>query len=225
MVSLRIWAEPQRLISLRFRRVMAVQELDRRIAAGTGPHDLGALLVGLADGLVQRMGPVLNSLDEELDNLEERILADHSRELRPVLSDIRRRAILLRRYLAPQRDALGRLLIEDIDWVDTEQRRRLREVADRVTNYVEELDAARERAQIVQDELSNRVAERMNRNMYVISIVATIFLPLGFVTGLFGINVAGMPGVETGWAFAAVAGGCALLGLVTLAALKHLKWF
>jgi zinc transporter len=72
----------------------------------------------------------------------------------------------------------------------------LREEADRVTRYVEDLDAARERAAVTQEELGNRLSEQLNSRMYVLSVVAAIFLPLGFLTGLFGINVGGIPMAE-----------------------------
>ena len=73
--------------------------------------------------------------------------------------------------------------------------------------------AARERAAVTQEELASRVAEQLNQRMYALSIVAGVFLPLSFATGLLGINVAGIPGAETGWAFAAVCGALAVLGV------------
>jgi len=80
-------------------------------------------------------------------------------------------------------------------------RMRLRETSDRTTRYVEDLDAIRDRAMVTQEELNNRLAEQMNKTMYVLSIVAGIFLPLGLLTGLLGINVGGIPGTENKWAF------------------------
>ena len=75
-------------------------------------------------------------------------------------------------------------------------RLRLRESADRTTRFIEDLDLARERAVVVQEELLSRLSEKMDRTMYVLSIVAAIFLPLGFLTGLLGINVGGIPGAD-----------------------------
>ncbi len=78
---------------------------------------------------------------------------------------------------------------------------RLREISDRTTRYVEDLDSIRDRAAVTQEELNNRIAEQMNKTMYVLSLVAGIFLPLGLLTGLLGINVGGIPGTENKWAF------------------------
>ena len=103
-------------------------------------------------------------------------------------------------------------------------KRRVHEAQDRLTRYVEDLDAMRERAQIVKEELANNIADKMNRNTYVLSIVAAIFLPLGFLTGLLGINVGGMPGVESDLAFWIVCGLCAAFGIGVSIIFKMLKW-
>jgi zinc transporter len=122
------------------------------------------------------------------------------------LADVRHQAIVLRRYMVPQRDALTTLEIEDLGWLGDRDRSRIREAADRVTRLGEELDAIRDRAQIVHDQIMDRRAEAMNRNMLVLSVVAAIFLPLGLITGLLGINVGGIPGEAWPWAFWVVCG-------------------
>ena len=97
---------------------------------------------------------------------------------------------------------------------DERTRLRLRESADAMMRYVEELDAARERAAVISEELTAAAGERMNRTMYVLSLVSTVFLPLGFVTGLLGVNIAGIPGTESPVAFQLLAGGLVVLALV-----------
>lgn len=74
------------------------------------------------------------------------------------------------------------------------------------------MESARERTAVTSEELSNRLAEQMNRTMCTLSIVAAIFLPLGLLTGLLGINVGGIPGTEAPWAFALVTLVLVLLG-------------
>lgn len=78
---------------------------------------------------------------------------------------------------------------------------------------MEDLDSSRDRAAVAQDELNSRLSEQMNKTMYVLSIVAGIFLPLGLLTGLLGINVGGMPGVDSHWAFIIV---CVILVIVAV---------
>jgi zinc transporter len=73
----------------------------------------------------------------------------------------------------------------------------LRQEADRITRNLEDLDLARERAIVLQEELLSQIAQQQNDRMYVLSVVAAIFLPLTFVTGLLGMNVGGLPGVDS----------------------------
>jgi len=226
MVSIRLWVESKRMISTRHRPLMAVKAIREGIESGRGPDDAGDLLLQLIAGLTDRMSGVVNSLDENEDELEELLLEQDGGEIRLLLAGVRRQAISLRRYLAPQRDALNRLQGEEFTWLDKRDKARLREVTDRVIRHVEDLDAIRERAAVIQDELMSRQSDRMNKNMYVLTIVATIMLPLGFLTGLLGINVDGMPGAEdTPWAFALVCSSLVALVAAEIWLFKRLKWF
>ncbi|MFT7433671.1 MAG: zinc transporter [Alphaproteobacteria bacterium] len=108
---------------------------------------------------------------------------------------------MFRRYIAPQREALKQLYLSDYTWLKDTHKRHLQESCNDITRYIEILDAIRERAQVVKDELLHAQSDQLNQNMYRISVVAAIFLPLGFLTGLLGINVAGIPGVENPHAF------------------------
>jgi len=224
MVALRIWVEAGLVVTTRHRRLLAVQDVEETIVAGRGPKTPGEFIVDLADNLVERMGPVIDNLDEQIDLIEEEMISAYERQLRFRLAAFRRQAILLRRYIAPQREALSQLMTAKLDLFDDWQRARLREVSDKVTRYVEELDSARERATVVQDELAGRLSDDLNRKMYVLTVIAGIFLPLGFVTGLLGINVGGIPGTEAPWGFALVCALLLLLGLSEYWLFRWLKW-
>ncbi|HKL55753.1 MAG TPA: CorA family divalent cation transporter, partial [Roseovarius sp.] len=136
----------------------------------------------------------------------------------------RRMAIKLRRHIAPQRDALSTFEIEDLPWLTHEDRSRLREAVERVTRLSEELDAIRDRAQVVQDQIMEHRSEVMNRQMLILSVVAAIFLPLGLLTGLLGINVGGMPGADDPRAFWFVTVGIVVIGLVLFGIFRMLGW-
>ncbi len=204
MVSIRLWVEATRIVSVRLRRLLSVNDLRAEIDRGRGPCTTGEFVVELAGRLIARMADVVMEIDDKVDDIQHRILVAESRQLRIELSELRREIIGLRRYLAPQRDALARLAQVRNDWLQEAYSHRLREEADRVTRYVEDLDAARERAAVTQEELSSRLSEQMNSRMYVLSIVAGLFLPLGFLTGLLGINVGGIPMAESPLGFISV---------------------
>ena len=211
MVAVRMWSDGKRIITTRRRRMQAAAELSQAIEKGVGPCNASEFVESLTDRMVERMAEVVDAISDEVDNLEELVLTMQSYELRPKIAELRRHAIGLRRYLSPQREAVTRLFSEKVEWLSEMDRLRLRESADRTTRFVEDLDLARERAVVVQEELLSRLSERMDRTMYVLSIVAAIFLPLGFLTGLLGINVGGIPGAEYNGSFVIF---CAILLLV-----------
>lgn len=222
MVSVRLWIDARRIITLRGPKVMAIQSISDRLKEGKGPKNIGDFLSILTSALIDRMGPVIDNLNDEVDAIEESVVDSHSRELRTSLGHLRRVCIALRRYLAPQREVFLCLQAERVEWISEIQRGRIREAADRLTRYIEDLDSIRERAAVTQEELVGLMSEQMNTRMYLLSLVAGIFLPLGLLTGLLGINVGGVPGTEYPWAFAIV---CAiLLALAGVGAWLLHKW-
>lgn len=225
MVSIRLWIDANRIISIRKRKLKAVWDIEEKIKAGKGPKDAGQFVSMLASRLFERMEPVITALDETTDNIEEKVLETVDGSLRQDIVDVRKRAIMFRRYMAPQRDAIGQLRMAEIDWMHDAHKRHLQEVLNHVTRYVEDLDAIRERAQIVKDELANILADRLNKNMYVLSVIAAIFLPLGFLTGLLGINIGGIPGADNGGAFFIFCGILICIVALQVFLFKRMKWF
>jgi zinc transporter len=216
MISVRLWIEGDRIVGAGRRTLHAVEDMIEALARGQAPTSPGEFVARLALRLADRAEPAVADLNEELDDLEEATLeGDFSADVRRDLPRIRQRAIALRRFMVPQRDALTTMEIEELDWLAERDRSRLREAAERVTRLGEELDAIRDRAQVVHDQIMDERAEKMNRNMLILSVVTAIFLPLGLVTGLLGINVGGIPGEQSEIAFFVV---CGLL--VALAALQ-----
>lgn len=216
MVSLRLWVTGDRVVSVQFRRLMAIGDVMEGFSKGKAPDGPVELVARLALRLADRAEPVVADLNERIDELEESASEGGETALRGKLADLRRQAIIFRRYMFPQRDALSSFEIEEADWIRPIDRSRLREATERVTRLAEELDAIRDRAQLVQEQIADARAERLNRQMLVLSVVAALFLPLGLLTGLLGINVAGIPGSQTPWAFWAVCGLLVLLALFQL---------
>lgn len=225
MVSIRLWVDKHRIISVRKRKLRAVWDIEEKIRAGRGPKDAGQFVCMLASRLFERMEPALAMLDEKTDDVEEGVLESAELSLREEIVHVRKQAIIFRRYMAPQRDAIGQLRMSDVSWIDEMHKRHLQEAYNHVTRYVEDLDAVRERAQIVKDELANILADKLNKNMYVLSVIAAIFLPLGFLTGLLGINVGGIPGSDNDNAFLVFCGILTLISAVQVFLFKKLKWF
>lgn len=225
MISIRLWIDKHRIISVRKRRLKAVREIEERIMSGKGPKDSGEFVCMLTSLLFQRIEVVLSDLDEMTDDIEEQILEDADTSLRESIVDVRKKAIIFRRYMAPQRDAISNLRMSDVKWLSEENKRHLYEDYNHMVRYVEDLDAIRERSQIVKDELASIMTDRLNHNMYVLSVIAAVFLPLGFLTGLLGINIGGLPGANNANAFAIFCAILVLIVILQVIIFKRFKWF
>lgn len=201
MVSLRLWIEPERLISVRQFRLLSVQDLREELQLGNGPPTVAELVVRLVQRLADRIAAFVDSIEEQAEGFEEALSTGKSAELRSGISALRRQTAKVRRFLAPQREALELLARLARDRLGEQPAAALREQSDRIARYVEDLDLVRERAVVLHEELLNRIAEQQNARMYLLAIVTAIFLPITFITGLFGMNVAGLPGTEDVHAF------------------------
>ncbi|GAB5471723.1 MAG: zinc transporter ZntB [Rhodospirillales bacterium] len=216
LVSIRLWVDAGRIVTYQFKELEAVAALRSALDNRGGPKGPGDFVVLLAHLLNEGMRDLVDEIDAELDSLEDVQVGERISETRQAITNLRRKVVKLRRFIGPQRDALGLFLAEPFSWRTKTNDRRLRDVVDRITRLVEQLDEIHLRASIAQESLTGLVAERLNRTMLLLSVVAGIFLPLGFVTGLLGMNVAGIPGASWSYAFLAVAALLVLVGLIEL---------
>ncbi|SDD43440.1 zinc transporter ZntB [Ruegeria marina] len=223
MVSLRMWILPNSVISSRTRRIWATDELQRRAGEGSGPESVGDFLAELLHGLSHRIELVSLELDDQTDGLEERALEGAS-SLHDDLSALRLTVIKMRRFLHPQREALDTLLRNESRLLSGSEITKLREAVNRTRRTIEELDASRDRLLAVQDQIASEQVRILGRNSFILSIVAAVFLPLGFLTGLFGVNIAGMPGTQSPLAFWLLTGGSVAVGLGIFLVFRALKW-
>lgn len=225
MVSLRVWTDGKRVVSTRIRPLLSTEDLLASLAANSGPKDAATLLIDWIDRIVRRMSDTVDNFEDELLAIEDQLFASEPRNVRSLLLHLRKQCISIRRYLAPQREALNRLIGEPLSWLGELDRLHLRGIIDRQIRHIEDIDEVRERAAMVQEELGNNIAEEMNRRAYVLTIVAAIFLPLGFFTGLMGINVGGMPGVESADAFWIVVAMCVGVTGMLVGLFYWKRWF
>jgi len=224
MISIRLWIDESRIISVQRRPLKAVEDIKNALENGHGPKDSGTFLAMLCGFLFTRMQPVLSDINEQVDEIEENILEDSSPEIRQNLGELRKKIIIFKRYISPQKDVMAILRNSDLNWLGDNHAKLFQENYDRLTRYIEDFDMVRERSQIIKEEHMALVSDRMNKNMYSLSIIAGIFLPLGFITGLLGINVGGMPGVDNENAFMIVSIACVFCGLGFIGLFKLLKW-
>ncbi len=224
MVSIRTWIDEHCIITTRKRKLLSIDDIRKAIDEGLGPKTPAEFLRMLNDRLLDRMSDVIESVGEQVDELEQEVVRAESHLLRPKIADLRRQSISIRRYLSPQCEALNRLYQEETTFLSQTDRLHFREANERIIRYIEDLDSARERAGITQEELTSRLSEQMDRRMYILSVVAVVFLPLSFLTGLLGINVAGIPGANYKWAFLLVCSGLFAILLIMFWIFHKKKW-
>lgn len=224
LLGLHMWVEPRRIITLQHEPISAIADYVDSLTRARKPRTQGEMVADLSLRLVDRLDTVIAALMDEADELEDAVETSEARDLLPKLSVLRRVSIKLRRHIAPQREALNHFSTEDDPWLGPKDRTRIRDAADRVARFTEELDSIRERASLIRDQMVDRRAEQMNKSMLVLAVVTVVFAPLTFVSGLFGMNVGGIPGVDDPESFWLIT-----FLLVTLAVslswlFKRLKW-
>lgn len=225
MLSIRCWLERDRLITVRKRRSVALEELRDRYRDGQAEEAPGGLLIAIIRGLLDKIDPFVDELADSLDAKERKASEqDTSEVLREDIAAMRHDAGIYRRYLAPMRDAIKRLPARDGECFSQKDTSEIEEEADRATRVVEELDITMERASVIVDQMQAARSERINRNMVILSVVSAIFLPLSFLTGLLGINVGGIPGADNPYAFGVVVGTCTVLGIMLGAWFRSRDW-
>lgn len=223
LVSIRIWADKGRVVTVSFRSIAAYEPVVARFMRGE-IRDPGDLIDAFADEITDSLDPDVAALGDRLDDIEGALDNHAPMGLRRQVAAIRSQAISYRRFIAPQRQALERISQTDLPWLEPEDHIHLQEAADRCARMAEELEAVRERAALAHEELTDLRAEQLDRRSLLISIVALIFLPVTFVTGLLGMNVEGIPFAHEPWAFWGVAAFCLVVALGVGLWFKTTRW-
>jgi zinc transporter len=214
LVSIRLWAERGRVISMGYRRLAAMPSLRGKMLAGH-IRDPGDLVSALAMEITETLDQEIATLGDALDDCETSLDANNAFAMRRAMARTRAEAIEYRRFVVPQRQALEKMAALPCDWLEDDDRIHLREAADRFARMAEELEAVRERAALMHEQLTDLRAEQIETRTLTLSIVALVFLPLTFLTGLLGMNVDGIPYAHEPWAFWGVVGICvAAAGLI-----------
>lgn len=188
LVSIRIWAEQGRVVSVALRQAMAMRSLCDTVAEDN-VRDPGDLIAALATHITDALDPEVAAIGDRLDECELMMEEGNVYKYRRSIGQARRQAINYRRFVAPQRLALDRLATLDAAWLQEDDRLHLRDAADRCARMAEELEAIRERAALLGEQLTDLRAEQLDSRSLMIAVVAFVFLPLTFLTGLFGMNV------------------------------------
>jgi magnesium transporter len=157
------------------------------------------LAYAILDAVVDHYFVVLEKLSDQIEGLEEQLLENPTTGLLEQVHGLKREMILLRRSAWPLREALNALMFSESDLIDEGTEPFLRDVQDHTIQVVEVIESFRDILSGLQDLYLSSVSNRMNEVMKVLTIAATIFVPLTFVAGIYGMNFEFMP--ELGWKY------------------------
>jgi zinc transporter len=199
---LRVYIDRHCMISVRGRPLKAIDRL--RLAANHGEQMETSLdlLVHLLEFMTEIFGNVILTSREVVDEIEDQILKGTFQDKRGEIGNARRNLARLRRHLNGNRQALSQRLIPHLpSWCRSTEISELRRNLELLDALVQDLELVQERARLIQEEMAGRLQERVNQNLYVLSIVTTIFLPVTLITGIFGMNVGGVPWTQESLGF------------------------
>jgi zinc transporter len=220
---LHFFMDGTRLVTVRTRALRSTDKLRRLIEEGASFDCTLGLLARLLQCLSEGFAERIETLTDEVDDIEASVLADRKDADRSALSAVRRQLAEFRRHINPERNILGRLCTLGHAWADTQALDRLAQVIDALHGLAGSIDALYERAKLLQEEIASQMAEEMNRNLMVLSILTALLMPGTLLSGIFGMNMSDVPGLQAPGAFWWVLALMAALAAGMLALLKRLK--
>jgi zinc transporter len=188
------------------------------------PMSSADLVARLGLRAADRLEPLVEKLGDRLDAVEESLMRESTKDVRSRLAELRRTLINFRRLVWPLRDVLNTLEIEDLSFFTTRDRVRLREAAARCARLGDEVQALSERAVLVHEQILDTRAEQMNKTILVLTAVTVIFMPLTVISGILGMNIAGIPYADEPWAFWGVLGALGALAIGLVVFMRLHKW-
>lgn len=223
VVTLWVYASPRLLVTARNHAARSADELRRQARQALDVPTGQALFARMIEVQLDLLRAWLTEAAGVLDQAEDRILIGDASAPRERLGVVRRHALHLRRYFAPARTLLNRALHAGADERGGLDGDAWRALNDEFAFVIDETTALYERAKILQEELASRLAEANGRNLYVLTITTIVFLPMTLLSGIFGMNIAGLPGVGEGASPAAFWWVLALIvasGLITFVLIR-----
>lgn len=184
---MRLYMDERFIVSTRQRKVLALDDVVSDLQEGTGPVDCGSWLVDVCDALTDHASEFIEELHDKIIDLEDNLL-DQQIPPRGFLALLRKQLIVMRRYMAPQRDVYARLASERLPWMSDDHRRRMQDIADRLGRGWMKLTLVSRVLASWRMKLPEVMQESLARRTYTMSLMAMVFLPSTFLTGLFGVN-------------------------------------
>lgn len=212
-INLNLFLTSQCLVTAHLKPLSIVDSVIRRIEKGEeilvhGPDHLYYVLL---DELVDRYVTTIDGMEEEVDALEDAVFDGMEPDFQEKLFELKRKVTYGLRALRPKREALKILVYREPPNITPAVQTHLRDVLDHVQSSIDHLESFRELLNNLMDSYMIRISNRSNQVMVLLSVIATIMLPLTFITGIFGMNFQHIPGLDSRFGFWAVSGFMAMM--------------
>jgi len=205
------------LVSARVHPLRAVDRLRQSAKQGDAFNSPVELLTHLMRDQGDALVHIVRKATEQVDLIEDKLLAGSLRQKRGDLGRLRRVFVRLHRLLAPEPAALFRLLQQPPRWMPPQDLADMRQATEEFSLVIRDLTALQERIRLLQEELAAQVSEHTNRSLFILTVVTVLALPINILAGLMGMNVGGIPMAEDGHGFITVV-------LVTFALAALIGW-
>lgn len=220
------------LVSFQERPGDCWEALRTRLRQGRGRIRNGGadfLCYMLLDSIVDSYFPVLDKISEQVDNADGEIMSNPSQGHMEMIHDIRSQLLAIRRNIRPHREMLNELIRDDHPLFQPETRVFLRDCYDHVIQLMDHVDTYRELTADLRDFYMSSVSNRMNEVMKVLTIISTIFIPLSFIAGVYGMNFdtqypMNMPELSWPYGYPLIMGVMAAIGFGLLFLFYRRRW-
>ena len=201
LVDLKLLLGKSQLVTVRSGEIAAVEKLRRTLRSSRNLQTPVDLLAFMVASITKRMEGVIFNVSRDTDVLEDQLLDEKAVPSAESMNELRRRIFRNRRLLNTVRLVLAPIATDPVLALDANDCATLLKSSDHVARHLEGLEDCRARIQMLQDQIEALHSATMTRSSLNLTIVATVFLPLTFVTGLLGMNVAGIPDAHNPWGF------------------------
>lgn len=182
------------------------------------------LAYGLIDAVIDNYFLILEHFGEEIEDLEDELVAQPSPETLKTIHKYRRNMIVLRKSVWPLRELINGMQKIESEIIKDNTRIYLRDIYDHTIQVIDSVEDFRDILSSMIDVYLSSISNRMNDIMKVLTVIATIFIPLTFIAGVYGMNFKYMPELDSPWGYPAVLLFMAILGSSMFAYFRKKKW-
>ncbi len=186
--------------------------------------DSDYLMYNLLDTIVDQNFILLDALDDSVTSLEEKVYSDTSQNMLHEIQRLKREVISIRRNVSPIRELLAGLLRSDSELIQESTRLYLTDVSDHTIHVIESIESYRDILSGLMEIYMSNVSNKMNEVMKVLTVFASIFIPLTFLTGVYGMNFEYMPELSWKWAYPALWTAFVVITVASLLYFKRKRW-